>query len=252
MRRRIIAANWKMNKNYQQGLELASEVIQIVADEVNGNAEVVLAVPFIHLQAVTRLAASNSRIAVAAQNCSTETEGAYTGETSAGQIASTGARYVLVGHSERREYFNEDGVVLMRKIEQTLQASMAPIFCCGEPLSIRDQGQENKFVASQLNDVLSTYPKADLHRLVLAYEPIWAIGTGRTATAAQAQAMHAHIRTVLTDLFGENAAQLIPILYGGSVKASNAVELFAQPDIDGGLVGGASLQSREFANICKA
>lgn len=252
MRKKIIAANWKMNKTYQQGLELASEVINMVKDEVTSDAVVVLCPPFIHLHAVARLAAGANNVFAGAQNCYTEASGAYTGETSAEMIASTGADYVIIGHSERRDYFSEGSQTLTRKVELALANGLTPIFCCGESQAIREGSNFIDYVCNQLEESLFGFDADVMRKIVIAYEPIWAIGTGLTASSAQAQEMHQALRRHLAGKYGEELANQIPILYGGSVKASNAAELFACPDVDGGLVGGASLQSREFANIVKA
>ncbi len=252
MRKKIVAGNWKMFKTYAQGLELASEVAHMVQDEVHGQVEVVLGTPYIHLYAVARQVAGVARISVAAQNCHQATEGAYTGEVSVTQVASTGAQYVILGHSERRQYFAEGAALLLSKVQAALAAGLKPIFCLGETQDIREAGTQDDFVRGQVADVLYKLTPAEMAQVVIAYEPVWAIGTGLTATPAQAQDIHAVIRKAIATHFGDELAQATPILYGGSVKASNAEELFAQPDIDGGLVGGASLQSREFTNIVKA
>jgi len=252
MRKKIVAGNWKMYKSYSQGLELVSELAHMVQDEVRGDVQVVLGTPFIHLHAVARLVEGTARIRVAAQNCHQAKEGAFTGEISAGQVASTGAKYVILGHSERRQYFDEGAALLFDKVRAVLGESLTPIFCIGETKDIREAGNENKFVRSQLDDVLFKLTPEEMEKVVIAYEPVWAIGTGLTASPQQAQDIHKEIRTALGEHFGETLADNTSILYGGSVKAANAAELFAQPDIDGGLVGGASLQSREFAEIVKA
>ena len=252
MRQKIVAGNWKMHKTYQDGLALAAELLPMLADELHGDAQVVLAVPYIHIHAVARLAAGNPAVHIAAQNCHQEVQGAYTGEVAAAQLASAGASHVLLGHSERRQYFGEGAALLLAKVQAALAAGLTPIYCCGETQDIREAGSQDVYVGSQIAQVLFALSPTDMAKVVIAYEPIWAIGTGLTASPAQAQAMHAAIRAQLATHFGQPLADATPILYGGSVKASNAAELFAQPDIDGALVGGASLQSREFANIAKA
>jgi len=249
MRIPVVAGNWKMHKSFEEGLSLASEVIPMVQDEMHHKAEIVLCVPYIHLAAIARLA-DGTKTKVGAQDCSTETQGAYTGQVSAGQILSTGAKYVIIGHSERRQYNHETASQLTLKVKQALSAGLTPIFCCGEPLEIRQSGNFLDFVAQQLTDSLFELTPADFEKLIIAYEPIWAIGTGLNASNDQAQEMHAHLRNHLKSKFG-NLADGMRILYGGSVKASNAAELFACPDVDGGLVGGASLASREFTDIVK-
>jgi len=252
MRKKIVAGNWKMYKTYQHGLELVSELAPMVLDEVHGNVQVVLGTPYIHLQAIARLVEAVPRIKVAAQNCHYAKDGAFTGEISAAQVASTGAAYVILGHSERRQYFDEGATLLYDKTVAALEAGLTPIFCIGETKDLREAGTHNSYVRSQLADVLFKLSPQDMAKVVIAYEPIWAIGTGLTASPEQAQDMHKEIRTALAEHFGPALADNISILYGGSVKAANAKELFSQPDIDGGLVGGASLQSREFAEIIKA
>lgn len=241
-----------MYKSYQQGQELASEVAHMVQDEVHGDVLVVLGTPFIHLHSVARLVAGVPRIGVAAQNCHQAKEGAYTGEVSAQQVASTGAQYVILGHSERRQYFDEGAALLFDKLKAALEAGLTPIFCIGETKDIREAGNHNAFVRGQVADVLFKLSPEEMAKVVIAYEPVWAIGTGLTASPQQAQDIHKEIRTALAEHFGAELAENTSILYGGSVKAANAAELFAQADIDGGLVGGASLQSREFADIVKA
>lgn len=241
-----------MYKSYQQGQELASEVAHMVQDEVHGDVLVVLGTPFIHLHSVARLVTGVPRIGVAAQNCHQAKEGAYTGEVSAQQVASTGAQYVILGHSERRQYFDEGAALLFDKLKAALDAGLTPIFCIGETKDIREAGNHNVFVRGQVADVLYKLTADEMSKVVIAYEPVWAIGTGLTASPQQAQDIHKEIRTALAEHFGAQIADDTSILYGGSVKAANAAELFAQPDIDGGLVGGASLQSREFADIVKA
>jgi triosephosphate isomerase len=201
--------------------------------------------------AYERLAARTNYFA-AAQNCSDKKSGAYTGEVSTEMLRSIDVKYCVIGHSERREYFGEQDQTLARKVELCLEAGITPIFCCGEPLSIREVGAQNGFVETQLREALFHLSELQLRQIVIAYEPIWAIGTGKTATSAQAQEMHAHIRAVLAIKYGKPTADLIPILYGGSVKAGNAREIFHCPDVDGGLVGGASLQAAEFMTIIRS
>jgi triosephosphate isomerase len=186
---------------------------------------------------------------VCAQNCAATSNGAYTGEVSAQMLKGIGVQYVLIGHSERRDYFHEDNEILAKKINQALANGLQPVFCCGEPLSVRETGTQNDFVSAQLKDSLFHLSADQINGFIIAYEPIWAIGTGKTATSEQAQEMHAHIREVMAAQYGEAVAATISILYGGSVKANNAVELFSKPDVDGGLVGGASLIATEFSSI---
>jgi triosephosphate isomerase len=189
---------------------------------------------------------------ISAQNCSNKKSGAFTGEVSAIMLDSIGIRYCVIGHSERREYFHEDNAILAEKINICLSNNITPIFCCGEALNIREEGTQNAFVEEQLKESLFHLSPEEINKLVIAYEPIWAIGTGKTASSAQAQEMHAHVRSALAGKYGKDVADGISILYGGSVKASNAVELFSCPDVDGGLVGGASLNASEFIQIIEA
>jgi len=252
MRKKIVAGNWKMNKDLEAGLSLASEVINMVADEYHGTGIAILCTPFVHLHSVSKLLAGNTKVALAAQNCSQYQSGAYTGEISVEMIKSVGATWVVLGHSERREYFNETDALLLEKTKTVLGAGLNPIFCCGEPLAIREGGEYLNYVKDQLTHGLFALSAEDFSKIVIAYEPIWAIGTGLTASPEQAQEMHAALRTHIAAHYGAEIAENTSILYGGSVKASNAKELFSCPDVDGGLVGGASLQSREFTEIVKA
>jgi triosephosphate isomerase (TIM) len=251
MRKQIAAANWKMNLTYEQGEALLNDILKenIALKE---HQQVIFAVPFPYLVMANAAVAGKMNYEVAAQNCSNKAAGAYTGETSVEMLGSIGVRYCVVGHSERREYFNEHNKMLGEKVDQLLIEEMTPIFCCGEPLSIRESNGQNAYVETQLKEALFHLAADDLRKLVIAYEPIWAIGTGKTASTQQAQEMHAHLRAVLAKQYGKEIAAEISILYGGSVKASNAKELFGSPDVDGGLVGGASLQAQEFIQIIKA
>lgn len=248
MRKQIAAANWKMNLTLQQAKELL--------DELNSknitlfpNQEVVLGVPFPYLLLAKDKIKNSKGFFIAAQNCYTKESGAYTGEISAVMIASCKIEYVIIGHSERREYFNEDNKTLATKLDVCLKNNLKPIFCCGESLEIRESGNQNKYVETQLKESLFHLEPDVIKNFVIAYEPIWAIGTGKTASADQAQEMHAHIRNFLAEKYGQEIAESISILYGGSVKASNAKEIFGKPDVDGGLVGGASLNASEFVQI---
>lgn len=252
MRKKIVAGNWKMNKTLQEATVLASEVMSMVADEVKSNVKVIFCTPFPYLVPVKNLLGNNQRISVAAQNCSEHESGAYTGEVSAPMLKSMDIPYVILGHSERRQYFGEDGKLLAKKVNAALKQDLSPIFCCGEPLEIREKGTHEQLVKQQVEDSLFHLTPEDLSKVIIAYEPVWAIGTGKTATAQQAQDMHAVIRNHIATKFGQAAANEISILYGGSVNAANAKELFANPDVDGGLVGGASLKSREFTEIIKS
>jgi len=251
MRKQIAAANWKMNCTYQQGEELLDNILGAniaLAD----HRQVVFAVPFPYLIMANSEVADETNYFIAAQNCYNKKSGAYTGEVSAEMLHSIGIKYCVLGHSERREYFQESNKMLAEKIDICLENGITPIFCCGEPLSIREAGTQNAHVETQLKESLFHLADSVISKIVIAYEPIWAIGTGKTATSDQAQEMHAHLRSVLAKQYGPLLANTVSILYGGSVKANNAVELFARPDVDGGLVGGASLNAEEFIAIIKA
>jgi triosephosphate isomerase len=251
MRQQFAAANWKMNLDYKQARTLLDAIIaqQILLET---HRKVVFAVPFPYLRMARKKTKELVNYEVCAQNCHQMKSGAYTGEVSAEMVRSSGARYVIIGHSERREYFQESDQLLAEKINVALEHRLTPIFCCGESLSVREAGRQDEFVAKQLTNSLFHLTADAVQKIVIAYEPIWAIGTGKTATSAQAQEMHAGLRKVLAAQFGQPIADHIPILYGGSVKGSNADELFAQPDVDGGLVGGASLIAEDFTAIIRA
>ena len=248
MRKQIAAANWKMNLTLQQAEKLIDELIA-TPHQLNENQEAVFGIPFPYLINVKSKLSGKKNVFIAAQNCYNKKSGAYTGEVSAEMLQSIGIDYVILGHSERREYFNESNAMLAEKINICFEYSLKPIFCCGEALVIREAGGENDYVEKQLKESLFHLSAAQLTGFVIAYEPIWAIGTGKTASSDQAQQMHAHIRAVMAAQYGDEVAGSISILYGGSVKASNAAEIFGQPDVDGGLVGGASLVATEFAAI---
>ena len=252
MRQKIVAGNWKMNKTLEEANILASEVKGMVNDEVKGNAKVILCAPFPYLLPLKNLIGSDARISVAAQNCSEHESGAYTGEVSALMLKSMGITYVILGHSERRQYFGEDGKLLAKKTDIALKHGLTPLFCCGEPLEIREKNEHETLVKKQVEESLFHLDATSVQKVIIAYEPVWAIGTGKTATSQQAQDMHAVIRKHLASKYGQSVADSISILYGGSVGAANAKELFACPDVDGGLVGGASLKSRDFTEIIKA
>ncbi|TAF66505.1 MAG: triose-phosphate isomerase [Cytophagales bacterium] len=253
MRKKIVAGNWKMHKNLEEGVQLASEVINMAKDELNTNINLVLASPFIHLVSLQKLIPNGqTMISLAAQNCHHEIQGAFTGEVSAAMLASIPVGYCIVGHSERREYMHETDAQIATKMALLLAQNITPIFCCGEPLSIRQNNEHLTYISQQLQNALFQFSANDVSKIVIAYEPIWAIGTGLTANAAQAQEMHAHIRSNLAKQYNDEIAQSISILYGGSCKPENAAELFACADVDGGLIGGASLKSRDFINIAKS
>ena len=250
MRKQIAAANWKMNLAIQDAEKLTADLMG--SDFSLGEDQlVVLGVPFPYLASVKSKTAGKQNVFVAAQNCYTQKSGAYTGEVSVEMLKSMSIDYVILGHSERREYFNESPAMLAEKVNICFEYGLRSIFCCGEPLSIREAGNENAYVESQLKESLFHLTAEQLTGFVIAYEPIWAIGTGKTASNEQAQEMHAYIRSVMAEQYGDAVAQSISILYGGSVKAGNAAEIFAQTDVDGGLVGGASLVAADFNAIIK-
>jgi triosephosphate isomerase len=251
MRKQIAAANWKMNLTYQQGEKLLDEILEAQI-QLDADQQVIFAVPFPYLIMATSQVADETGYSIAAQNCSDKKNGAYTGEVSAEMLQSIGIQYCVVGHSERREYYLENNKLLADKINSCLQHEITPIFCCGEPLRIREENNQNDFVQQQLEESLFHLSAEQMKNVVIAYEPIWAIGTGKTASTEQAQEMHHHLRSVLEGKYGKSVADEISILYGGSVKANNANELFACPDVDGGLVGGASLIAKDFIEIIKA
>ncbi|MEI8111032.1 MAG: triose-phosphate isomerase [Chitinophagia bacterium] len=251
MRKQIAAANWKMNLTLTQAEALTQQLIAAPLNLQN-HQQVVLAVPAPYLYRIVQMLQGKQGFQVAAQNCYSKVSGAYTGEISVEMLTSIGVSHVVLGHSERREYFNESNEMLAQKVSIALEHQLTPIFCCGEPLSVREANTQNEWVALQLKESLYHLSPEQITKLVIAYEPIWAIGTGKTATSLQAQEIHAFIRAQIAAQYGDQVASLIPVLYGGSVKASNAVELFQQADVDGGLVGGASLQAAEFTAIIQA
>ncbi len=238
-----------MNTTPAEGVELARDIVK-ERRELPAGVELIVCPPFTHLSEVMRTV-RGAGVAVGAQNCASEAWGAYTGEVSAGMIASLGVEYVILGHSERREYFGEGGEALRRKMALALENNLSPIYCVGEKLDDREAGRQEDVVGRQIEEVLFELAPEQLRNIIVAYEPVWAIGTGRTASAEQAQQMHAFIRERLGERFGA-AAQSMPILYGGSMKPSNARELLAQPDVDGGLIGGASLKAAEFIDIARS
>jgi triosephosphate isomerase len=252
MRKKIIAGNWKMNTNMEEALALASEVIHIAQDEVPSSVTLIMSTPFVYLNTIKKLISEGKNIYLGAQNCHTETSGAFTGEISAPMLQSIGIEYVIVGHSERREYFQENNAQLAKKVDLLISYGMIPIFCCGESLDIRKAGTHLEFVKNQLTESLFHLSAQDFEKIVIAYEPIWAIGTGETASSAQAQEMHQALRNHIADKYTKIVADKISILYGGSMKPNNAAELLAEADVDGGLIGGASLKSREFIDIAKS
>ena len=246
MRQQIVAGNWKMNKTLEEGLELVKSILEKVEKP---KGLVVVAPPLTHLREVGKMLKVRKHFHLAAQNCHHEEKGAFTGEVSADMVASVGAEFVIVGHSERRQFFKEKNEVLAQKVNVTLARGMRPIFCCGEPLHVREVDTHVGYVAKQLKASLFHLKEEDFRKVVIAYEPIWAIGTGRTATSDQAQEMHHAIRVLVAKKYGKIIADDTTILYGGSCNAQNAPELFAQPDVDGGLIGGASLKAEDFVAI---
>jgi triosephosphate isomerase (TIM) len=249
-RKKIAAGNWKMHKTFQEGQGLAQEIRTMANTELMNNATLLIFPPYIHLQALAKQM-EGSGIGVGAQNIHEKEQGAFTGEVSASMLTSIGVKYTLVGHSERRQYYNETNESCAAKIKTALAHHIVPVYCIGETLSEREANTHFKIVEDQLK-ALSGLSNEQLDNCIIAYEPVWAIGTGVTASAEQANEMHAHIRKVLTSMFDEQHAQGISILYGGSVKPDNAKSLFAMPDIDGALIGGASLSSRDFIDIAKS
>ena len=251
MRKKIVAGNWKCNTTVKEGVELAKNVNELVLTKGAKDVVVVLGTPFTHLTSVVD-AVDAACVNVSSQNCAAEAKGAFTGEVSVSMVKSTGATYVILGHSERREYYNETSSTLNKKLALTLEQGLTPIYCCGEALAIREAGEEKAFVKQQLDETIFLLSEEQLLKLVIAYEPIWAIGTGKTASTQQAQDMLAYIRGLIASKYSLEVAQEISILYGGSCSASNANDLFSQPDIDGGLIGGASLKAEDFLAIINA
>lgn len=251
MRKQIAAANWKMNLTYLEGQQLLSDIMEHDLGSKE-NHEVIFAVPFPYLIMAKEKTIVLKNYYIAAQNCSNKKSGAYTGEISVDMLNSINIKHCIIGHSERREYFNESNLDLSEKTDLLLSAEMTPIFCSGEPLAIREAGTQNDYVAKQLKESLFHLSFEDIKKVVIAYEPIWAIGTGKTATTEQAQEIHAYLRSVIAEQYGAEVADEVSILYGGSVKPGNAKELFSCPDVDGGLVGGASLVAIDFIEIIKA
>jgi len=251
MRKKVVAGNWKMNLNLSEGLALAGSVKTYLSEHSSGKADAVLCTPFIHLAAIAEVL-KGSKIGLGAQNCASEQSGAFTGEVSAEMIRSTGAGYVIIGHSERRSYYNEDDSLLNKKTLLALKSGLKVIFCCGEVLSEREKNIHFEVVKKQLHDGIFSLSKEDFKNIIVAYEPVWAIGTGLTASPQQAQEMHSYIRGLIKEKYGRETADDTTILYGGSCKPSNAAEIFAMPDVDGGLIGGASLKKEDFCAIVNA
>ena len=248
MRKKIVAGNWKMNKTLEEGVALAKA---IAAGKFSSRVTVVLCPPFVNLQSVQKVIGRKKSLKLGAQNLYPETHGAFTGEVSADMLSTAGVSFVILGHSERRQYFHESDEFINRKIKAALKNGLRPIFCCGEPAEIRQAGKHVAYVENQLQNALFNLTETEMANVIVAYEPIWAIGTGLTASPQQAQEMHAAIRKLLKKRFGA-IAKSIPILYGGSCNAGNAAELFALPDVDGGLIGGASLNAEDFIKIANS
>lgn len=249
MRKNVVAGNWKMNTTLEEGVELANQINSLLKGKTV-NCDVVVCVPFTHLTSVNAVLESEL-VKLGAENCSEQEKGAYTGEVSAAMVKSTGATHVILGHSERRQYFGENNEQLLAKTKLALANGLTPIFCVGEVLEERENGTYNDVVKGQV-EALFDLSAEDFGKIIIAYEPVWAIGTGKTATAEQAQDMHAHIRKVIEDKYGKEVAEDTSILYGGSCKPGNAPELFAKPDVDGGLIGGAALEAESFLGIIEA
>lgn len=248
-RKKIVAGNWKMNLDYAEGISLFSEIVNMVRDEKKGDQIAIICSPFIHLNSLAQL--GGEIVKIGAQNCHQNESGAFTGETSAKMIKSVGCEYVIIGHSERRQYFAETDELLAQKTVIALQNGLTPLFCIGETLDERNNGSYFDVLKSQLVNGVFGLEAADFAKIVIAYEPVWAIGTGLTASSEQAQEVHAFIRAEIATKYGIDIAEGTSILYGGSCNPKNAAELFAQTDIDGGLIGGASLKSRDFTDIVK-
>ena len=249
MRKNIVAGNWKMNTTLEEGVELANEINSLVKEN-KPNCDVIICVPFTHLTSVNAML-DPATVGLGAENCSEHPKGAYTGEVSAAMVKSTGANYVILGHSERRQYFGESNEQLLAKTRLALENDLQPIFCVGEILEDRENGTYNEVVEGQVEALFALAPE-EFAKIIIAYEPVWAIGTGKTATSEQAQDMHSHIRKVIAGKYGEELANNTSILYGGSCKPENAKELFSKPDVDGGLIGGAALKADSFMGIIEA
>jgi triosephosphate isomerase len=251
MRKKIVAGNWKMNMDLTEGLKFAASLDKHFRENPPGKTVVIICTPFVHLAGASEIL-KHGKVAVGAQNCASEASGAFTGEVSAWMVKSTGAEYVILGHSERRSYYNEDDKLVNRKTLLALNSGLKVIFCCGEVQSEREEGAHFRVVKRQLEEGLFTLTEEQIDNIVIAYEPVWAIGTGLTASPEQAQEMHKYIRDLVREKYGNDCAKKLPILYGGSCKPSNASEIFSMPDVDGGLIGGASLKKEDFAAIVGA
>ncbi len=250
MRRNIVAGNWKMNKTLPEGIALAKEIADAISGK-NLKCDIIVGVPFVHLASVSELL-KGSIIQVSAENCADKASGAYTGEVSAAMVASTGATYCILGHSERRTYYGETHEILKQKVALALENSLRPIFCIGETKDEREAGNQNAVVKAQLEGSVFNLTPDEFKQIVIAYEPVWAIGTGLTATSEQAQEIHSFIRSLINEKYGDTIANDTTILYGGSCNPTNAKELFSKPDVDGGLIGGASLKAGDFVAIIES
>lgn len=256
MREKIVAGNWKMNNDPDAGKKLINEIATLLSDDDffrdPHGLKIILCPPFLTIPRCMSIFNTNTAILPGAQNCHSEEKGAYTGEISSGMLKSAGVQYVIIGHSERRHYFNEDNKFLFEKTNAALRVGLIPIFCCGEVLTERESGNHFDVVQSQLTETIFNLDEINFSKIIIAYEPVWAIGTGLTATPEQAQEMHRFIRQLIEGKFGINISQNTKIIYGGSCNAANAAEIFIQTDVDGGLIGGASLKAHEFIAIAKS
>jgi triosephosphate isomerase len=251
MRKKIIAGNWKMNMDLAEGLKFTGSIDKYFKEKPSRKALVILCTPYIHLAGAAEIL-KHGKVALGAQNCASEASGAYTGEVSAWMVKSTGAEYVIIGHSERRSYYHEDDKLLNKKTLLAINSGLKVIFCCGEILNEREAGKQFLIVKRQLEEGLFTLTEQQMDMIVIAYEPVWAIGTGLTATPEQAQEMHKYIRDLIKEKYGSDCSKKMPVLYGGSCKPSNAGEIFSKPDVDGGLIGGAALKKEDFIAIVEA
>ena len=257
MRKQVVVGNWKMNKTHHEGMALLKELFKNLDIEVSLSEdgkifpEIVIAPTYLHL-ADAALLAQGYDVKIAAQNCSSEKDGAYTGEISASMLKATKVDYVIVGHSERRYYFGETNQLVTKKIDRALENKISPICCIGETLSERESGKEFHVITKQIEECFFHLDAEQINKIIIAYEPVWAIGTGKNATPEQAQEMHNYIRSVISGKFGKETSKNISILYGGSCNPSNAKNIFSQPDVDGGLIGGASLNVKDFMQVIKA
>ena len=249
MRKKIVAGNWKMNQTFDEGRKLFEEITSLLTENNDPSILKIIAPSFIHIQALAQMAAPTGTVFLAGQNCHSEESGAYTGEISATMLKSAGAKYIILGHSERRTYFNETNKELAKKVSIVLKKQLSPIFCIGETLKEREEKKQYEVVKNQLKEGLFHIDQNDIRNVIIAYEPVWAIGTGITATADQAQEMHHFVRSVMKEQYDSTVSDAISILYGGSCNSSNAAELFACKDVDGGLIGGASLKAKDFVQI---